>query len=791
MRKITLFFALLFFTTLSFGQTPMSGTFKVGTGEVAPNFETLSAAVTALNTNGVGGDVILEITSDITEAANIGLGVNTNGFSILIRPSADEDRTVTFTLNSDNKGPSGHFVIGYVDVTLSWTDANVVATNNVTIDGYAEGGKTRRLKFTNSNLTVNGSKMIVVVGGNENTTIKNCIVENKSTGTSALGIGTVTRKGTGIEVGPKGVLIENNEIYSLISLSGQGINTTNSGTLTDQKTKGLVVKDNIIKAQGRCGWFYHIDSGKFSGNELYLTQNGAPGTVNYGLWFGTGSTGTFDIVDNRIILVTTKENAATGSFGTRALSLAGGNTYNIFNNTFAGMDRLSVAAANVNQCYIFVGGIANIYNNSFYLPALTASETPGYYNALQMYDGTKAKVLNNIFVSNDDSKTVLISKPSSVSDYNTFYLKAGNTNAKIVDSYSTLAEYQTATGFDLNSNYVDVNFTDAAAGDLSLAGTSIGDYNLAAPGLAEVSVDILGAARNSSLVYKGAYEVSNLNSVAKAFSVTVPQGTENVYIAGSFTGKEWDITNPFKLNKTATANVFSGIFPCTDDVQYKYLNHTENWDYQEAKDLGSEAWYPDAQVKPTSGDNRSYNATDVVNYWVAQPKVTLNAKMAEGSVIPTVLYVKGSWDNWAEQIKFTPADPGSFTATIGNGTTDLIYSNMEYKYYTTDTTIPNWEANADGTDRSNRWSIYPVMADEIALFVTQITTGLETTSVEVQILRTATGIQVNFEGEATIELYNINGVMLDKTKTVNSYSRDLQSGAYILRVNGVASKFVR
>lgn len=82
MRKITLFFALLFFTTLSFGQTPMSGTFKVGTGEVAPNFETLSAAVTALNTNGVGGDVILEITSDITEAANIGLGVNTNGFSI-------------------------------------------------------------------------------------------------------------------------------------------------------------------------------------------------------------------------------------------------------------------------------------------------------------------------------------------------------------------------------------------------------------------------------------------------------------------------------------------------------------------------------------------------------------------------------------------------------------------------------------------------------------------------------------------------------------------------------------
>jgi hypothetical protein len=44
----------------------MSGTYKVGATEVSPNFTTLSAAVTALNTNGVDGNVLLEITSDIT-----------------------------------------------------------------------------------------------------------------------------------------------------------------------------------------------------------------------------------------------------------------------------------------------------------------------------------------------------------------------------------------------------------------------------------------------------------------------------------------------------------------------------------------------------------------------------------------------------------------------------------------------------------------------------------------------------------------------------------------------------
>ena len=76
MRKITFLITMLLVAALSFGQTPMSGTYKVGTGETAPNFALLSEAVTALNTNGLSGDVVLEITSDITEAANIGLGVN-------------------------------------------------------------------------------------------------------------------------------------------------------------------------------------------------------------------------------------------------------------------------------------------------------------------------------------------------------------------------------------------------------------------------------------------------------------------------------------------------------------------------------------------------------------------------------------------------------------------------------------------------------------------------------------------------------------------------------------------
>ncbi|NCB85201.1 MAG: hypothetical protein EOM44_12030 [Bacteroidia bacterium] len=168
--------AFLATTMLSFG-ADMSGTYTVGTGGT---YATLGAAVTDLNAATITGNVVLEIVSDITEAANVGLGVDTKGYSITIRPNADAPRTITFTQLSDNSSPTGHFVIGYPTAGLSvaWSDANTIATNNVTIDGYAVGGSTRQLTFTNTNASHTNARVIVVVGACENTFIKNCIINN-------------------------------------------------------------------------------------------------------------------------------------------------------------------------------------------------------------------------------------------------------------------------------------------------------------------------------------------------------------------------------------------------------------------------------------------------------------------------------------------------------------------------------------------------------------------------------------------------------------------------------------
>ena len=394
-------------------------------------------------------------------------------------------------------------------LTSAWADANTIATSNVTIDGYSVAGSIRRLKFTTASASITASKLVVIVGACQNTIIKNCTFESKSTGASAQCIGMVARKGTAIEVAPNSITIENNIITSVASSSGQGINTTSSGTLTTAKTTGLVVKNNIISAQGRGGWFYYINGGEFNGNEFKINQLGNANTVNYGLWTSTGATGTFTICNNKFTQVTTKEATATGTLGIRALSLGSGCTYNIYNNTFAGMDRKNVATSTVNLSYIFFGGTGTIYNNTFYMPALTSPSTPGYYNAIQLSSANPA-IKNNIFISNEDAVANAFYSAISTAaiDNNIFYLRAGNTNARIVSTYATLVDYQTAQPTkDINSKSANVNFIDAAAGDLHLTGSSLGDAtNLIGETGLGITTDIDGETRSETFPYKGADE---------------------------------------------------------------------------------------------------------------------------------------------------------------------------------------------------------------------------------------------------------------------------------------------
>lgn len=198
----------------------------------------------------------------------------------------------------------------------------------------------------------------------------------------------------------------------------------------------------------------------------------------------------------------------------------------------------------------------------------------------------------------------------------------------------------------------------------------------------------------------------------RTFTVEVPQGTENVYIAGSFPGKNWDTSSgAYKLTQDPTnPRKFSTTIACLSNIEYKYLcNNTGDWDYQEASISNGNL---------TSNPNRTYNTSDVVTHWFASPKVTLNVSFASGVNTPDNLFVKGGWDSWAAGKAMTKSGD-TYSITINEKT----YANTEYKYYTNDPSNDNWETRSDGT---NRWAIYPRMDDQITGFGTTIQARVQT-----------------------------------------------------------------
>ncbi|MFA5834528.1 MAG: T9SS type A sorting domain-containing protein [Bacteroidota bacterium] len=502
MKKFITFFILLYTTTWA----QFSGSYNIGTGET---YTTLKAAFDAINAGTVTGNVTFYITSDLTESANVGLGVNTSGFSITIRPNQDVARTITFTSTTDNTGPSGHFVIGNPTPTLSWTDATTISTSNITIDGYASGFTTKRLKFTNSSASTANARLITVVGGCDNIVIKNCVFENNSTSaTSPVCIVAVARIGTAIDAAPTNLTIENNTMTGTGSNVSMGMRITNSGSATSRVT-GFVFKNNTVTARRRLLEINYTTGGNIYNNEFTTIQTGAPGTISYGLWTSANVAGTINIYNNKFLQSSTQE---TGAFGHRVISLASAATYNIYNNTFAGMEKTAASTAGLNLTYLFFSGVAGtIYHNTFYMPALTNASSTGYYSCIQL-SGNTAQIKNNIFISDEATHTnpyFISAVPTPVSDCNNFYMRQSNTNHKVVSTYTTVAAYQSANPTkDINSKSINVTFTTAT--DLHLSGGSNGDVNLIGETGLSISTDIDGNSRSGTYPYMGADEATTV-----------------------------------------------------------------------------------------------------------------------------------------------------------------------------------------------------------------------------------------------------------------------------------------
>ena len=103
---------------------------------------------------------------------------------------------------------------------------------------------------------------------------------------------------------------------------------------------------------------------------------------------------------------------------------------------------------------------------------------------------------------------------------------------------------------------------------------------------------------------------ANYTKIELTYTVKVPEGTENCYIAGDM--NSWSFQ---EMTPTANANEFTiTIDGATKDHKYKYVCGTD-WKYVEVKANGE------------NSDDRNYNATDVVERWNCAPGIHLVGEM--------------------------------------------------------------------------------------------------------------------------------------------------------------------
>jgi hypothetical protein len=121
--------------------------------------------------------------------------------------------------------------------------------------------------------------------------------------------------------------------------------------------------------------------------------------------------------------------------------------------------------------------------------------------------GTSIEIINNILINTVSGPVLSVPEASDIEifDYNRLHKFSGNLIHWGGVDYANLSSFIVATGLATNSTETTVTFVDAVAGDLHLAGGSVGDTFLSGTALADV-IDDIDAETRGAVPYMGADE---------------------------------------------------------------------------------------------------------------------------------------------------------------------------------------------------------------------------------------------------------------------------------------------
>jgi hypothetical protein len=483
----------------------LSGTYNVG---LSQQFSSLSSVATALNTVGVSGAVIFNLTDETYPSETFPIAFNQiDGASainsILIKPAPGVNAIISGSATSI--------------IRLNGTD-------HITLDGSNSGSSTRNLTIRNNSATSSTAAVYVSSlgdgAGAENVTIKNCIIYAGSpTTTVTFGIyaaGTAISS-TGTGTGNNNLRILNNRVQR--AYNGIYVRGTTTGPLTD-----LTISGNVI------GGYTAPDYVSFRGIDVQSASNPViSGNEIFNLKLSTsvhvaaidlGTTVSDAVVEkNKIYGLAQSSGGAYGAYGINISSGTGSNNNAIRNNVIYDIttSHYSATSTSANAFGIRITGGTNhkVYFNSVHLYGqITGGTSAGMSAALMVTSATATglDVRNNILsnateFANAGSKSVAIWTLATVAfsniNYNDYYVSGpyGLLGYYGADK-PTLQDWRASSGQDVNS--VDLNPMFNA--DNNLVPQLISPVLAAGQTIAGITTDFLGITRNASNPSIGAFE---------------------------------------------------------------------------------------------------------------------------------------------------------------------------------------------------------------------------------------------------------------------------------------------
>jgi hypothetical protein len=447
--------------------------------------------------------------------------------------------------------PTNTITINGNGAALEWLSTNdnqratfrLVGTKHITVDSLhirALGGTTNHYGFA-----------VQLLNGTEHVTFKNCTIE--ATTNSALpnfnafvcNSSNTSATATNQPLSAAHLLLENNTIIG--GYNGIAIVGTNAST----PISNIAIDNNVIRDFYRTGIYTsNVEDVSLTSNDISRANR-----TLLGAFRGIDAQNTslnLEIIGNRIHSNSNQNpNSTSGAIGINFSNATGaiGKEIIVANNAIYNIN----SGGNLNG--ILIAGstsFVKIWHNTIVIDKV--GETLAERSAIRATNNfSDIKLLNNniSFFSQSTNNTIngplvftntaLIGQQIT-SDFNNIYLVTGTNGffgRQRNGYYTSLANWQSGTGLDINSVSVDPLFDNSGNADFSPTNPALD--NLGTP-IAAITTDINGAARSSSTPDMGAWEFTPPTCIQpNNLAATIYNVSATMSWAENGTANQWDL----------------------------------------------------------------------------------------------------------------------------------------------------------------------------------------------------------------------------------------------------------